>query len=235
MKDRKIASLKTIFGRGMLIVFSVGIAGFFIYVVLDYITRMWKPVFKPFVVHDPLVTIIGVCMILFVIAATGYLFSPAKLSGRWGRFWGSVPVINWFLGERRVPTSVRDMPGALIRFSEGSYYIAALLGEQKFKNKNGEIELMYKLYCPSAPMPWSGLPLIFARADCVTLLKLSFAEIYGITTSFGKTTPKLLEELDINKTEEPESAYFVLLDEAVNEVSSQEIESPSEDLEITQG
>ncbi len=230
MRNNKANSMKKIITRGMLIVFSMGIAGFFIYVVLDYITKMWKPVIKPLVVYDPLVTIVGVIMILILILAVGYLFSPAKLSGRWGRFWGRIPVINWFLGERRIPTSVKDMPGALINFAEGSYYIAALLGEQKFMNKNGEMSLMYKLYCPSAPMPWSGLPLIFAQADCVTLLKLSFAEIYGITTSFGKTTPELLEELDVTPAGGMGSSYLMQFDEIAEQIGKQRLGTVPQDL-----
>jgi len=215
----KIESFKTMMTRGTIIVFSVGIAGFFIYMILDYVTRMWKPVFKPFVMYDQLVTIIGVVMIVLVIAAIGYLFSPKKLSGRWGRLCGRIPIVNWFLGQRKMPRSVKDMPGALIRFAEGGYYIAALLGEQQFRNKSGEIHLMYKLYCPSAPMPWSGLPLIFAEVQCVTVLKLSFAEIYGITTSFGRTTPALLEELDLEVTRlEPQHSYLHQMDEIAKKV-----------------
>ena len=218
MKSR-IEAFKIVMIRGAIIVFSVGIAGFFIYMVLDYITRMWKPVFKPLVVYDPLVTIVGVAMFILIIATIGYMFSPNKLSGNWGKLWGRIPIINWFLGQRKMPRSVSDMPGALIRFAEGGYYIAALLGEQQFKNKDGETYLMYKLYCPSAPMPWSGLPLIFAEAQCVLVLKLSFAEIYGITTSFGRTTPKLLEELDLEvTTKEQEHSYLHQLDEIARKV-----------------
>ena len=217
--------MKNIIARGALIVFSLGIMAFLLYHILDFITKLWKPALKPLVGHDALVTILAVVMVFILVAAIGYIFSPQKLAGHWGRFLGKIPVVNWFLGQRRIPKSVKDMPGALIKFSEGSYYIAALLGEQSFKNKYGEIEQMYKLYCPSAPMPWSGLPLIFARTNRVTLLKLSFAEVYGITTSFGKTTPKLLEELDLGTTTEQEHSYLLEFDGIVEKEVSQKSES----------
>ncbi|MEE8470148.1 MAG: hypothetical protein V3S51_02335 [Dehalococcoidia bacterium] len=186
--------------RGTIIVFSLGIIAFLVLLLLDFLTRLWRPAIKPLVGEDYLVTIIAVVITLPLIAAVGFIFSRENLSGRVGRFLGRIPIINWFVGDRRIPQSVHDMPGALVRFSEGSYYIAALVGKQDFRNKKGEMELMYKLYCPSAPVPWSGLPIIFARQEHVILLKLSFAEVYGITTSFGRTAPQILEELELGST-----------------------------------
>ncbi len=192
--------MKATFLRGALIVFSLGVIAFLVYFVLDFITKLFRPAFSSLVGDDTyLITLIGVAAILFLIWAIGFLFAPQNLTGRWGRFWGRVPILNWFMGERRIPRTVHDMPGALVKFADGSYYIAALVGEQKFVDKNGTMHKMYRLYCPSAPVPWSGLPLIFARAEQVILLKLSFAEIYGITTSFGRTTPELLEELELTE------------------------------------
>jgi uncharacterized membrane protein len=196
---REVPKMKGMFIRGALIIFSLGVITFLLYFILDFITKLFRPAFKPLVGEDYLVTIMGVAAILFLIWAVGFIFSPQNLTGRWGRFWGRIPVVNWFMGEKRIPQSVHDMPGALVKFSDGSYYIAALIGEQKFRDKSGETHKMYRLYCPSAPVPWSGLPLIFARSDQVILLKLSFAEIYGITTSFGRTTPELLEELEFKQ------------------------------------
>lgn len=191
--------MKAIMMRGTIIVFSVGVIAFLVYFVIDILTRLWRPAVKPLLKEDYLVTIVAIVLTLLLIVIAGLLFSPANLHGRWGRFWGRVPVINWFMGERRIPRTVHDMPGALVKFSDGSYYIAALVGTQKFRNKDGKLELMYKLYCPSAPVPWSGLPIVFAREEQVTLLQLSFAEVYGITTSFGRTAPEVLEELELKR------------------------------------
>lgn len=192
--------LKGIIVRGTIIVFSLGVIAFLVYFLLDFLTKLWRPAIKPLVSKDYLVTIVAIIITIIFIGMVGFVFSRENLSGRWGRLMGRIPVINWFLGEKRIPQSVQEMPGALVKFSEGSYYIAALMGEQKFKNKNGEMESMYKLYCPSSPVPWSGLPIVFARVERVILLKLSFAEIYGITTSFGRTAPEILEELDLENS-----------------------------------
>ncbi len=126
------------------------------------------------------------------------MFSNKQARAVFGKFAIRLPIIGWIFGEGRVPQSVHDMPGALVRFSEGSYYIAALVGRQKFVSKSGELENMYKMYCPSAPVPWSGLPIIFARPEHVIILKLSFGEVYGITTSFGKSAPETLEEIALH-------------------------------------
>lgn len=205
---KRIEAFKSVMTRGTVISFSVGIAAFFIYMLINYIIKIWKPVFKPIVKYDSLVAIIGIVMIILVVATIGYLFSPKKLSGRWGQLWGTVPVVNWFIGKRKMPKSVKDMPGALVQFSSGSYYIGALVGEQKFINKNGETHLMYKLFCPAVPMPWSGHPIIFAKAECVIILKLSFAEIYGINTSYGKKTPAILQEIDVKEIIKSERSYM---------------------------
>jgi uncharacterized membrane protein len=194
--------MKGIFIKGTLIVFSVGIITFVIYFILDFITRLWKPAIEPMIEEEHLITVVAVVYTILLILIVGFIFTRENLFGRWGRFLGGIPLLNMFMGEKRMPQTVQDMPGALVKFAEGSYYIAALVGEQKFENRKGEIERMYKLYCPSAPVPWSGLPLIFARAEQVILLKLSFADIYAITTSFGRTTPELLQELELESPAE---------------------------------
>lgn len=192
--------MKQIMLRGTLIVFSLGILTSLAYFVLGFLTALWRAPLLPLVGRDYLVTIVAVVITALLIAIIGFVFSRENLSGRWGRFLGRIPILNWFLGERRIPQTVHDMPGALVEFSDGSYYIAALVGKQMFKNKNGGTELMYKLYCPSAPVPWSGLPIIFAKQEQVIPLKLSFAEVYGITTSFGRTAPEILEELELKSS-----------------------------------
>ena len=138
-----------------------------------------------------------------LVVVVGFAFSWKRLLDLFGKFASKIPIMNWFLGEGRFPQSIHDMPGALVRFSEGNYYIAALVGEQRFLNKTGQVENMYKLYCPSAPVPWSGLPIIFARPEHVIILKLSFGEVYGITTSFGKSAPETLEEIALDDGLEP--------------------------------
>jgi uncharacterized membrane protein len=189
--------MRAILLKGTVIVFSAGVIAFIVYFVLDFLTDFWGLAFRPLVEQEYLLTLIAIAMTLLLVAVVGFIFSRENLLSGRGGFLGRVPLINWFAGEKKMPQTVQEMPGALVRFSEGSFYIAAIVGDQKFLNKNGEIEMMYKLYCPSAPVPWSGLPLIFAKAEHVILLKLSFAEIYGITTSFGRASPDILEELEL--------------------------------------
>lgn len=198
MKD-----LKSVMTRGTLIVFSLGVLAFIIYTLLDFLTTLWKPVITSLTGREQLNTVIPLTIVftLLVIAFVGYIFTQRKLFDRFSRFTARIPIINLFLGERRIPQSIHDMPGALVRFSDGSYYIAALVGNQRFKNRNGELEDMYKLYCPSAPVPWSGLPIIFAKREHVIPLKISFGEVYGITTSFGRSAPEILEELNLEDKE----------------------------------
>jgi uncharacterized membrane protein len=189
--------VRAILVKGTVIVFSAGVIAFIIYFVLDWLTDFWGLAFRSVVDHEVYLTLIAIAMTLLLVATVGFIFSRENLLSGRARFLGKIPLLNWFTGEKQMPQTVQDMPGALVRFSEGSYYIAAIVGGQKFQNKDGEIEMMYKLYCPSAPVPWSGLPLIFAKQEHVILLRLSFAEIYGITTSFGRASPEVLEELEL--------------------------------------
>ncbi len=187
---------------GTLIVFSLGIIAFLIYTLLDCLVSLWKPLIISLTGQAYLAIPLTILFTVLLIAFAGFVFSRRKFFDRFSGLAARIPVINWFLGEKRIPQSIHDMPGALVRFSTGSYYIAALVGNQKFKNKSGELQNMYKLYCPSAPVPWSGLPIIFAKREHVILLKLSFGEVYGITTSFGRSAPEILEELSLDDADD---------------------------------
>ena len=79
-------------------------------------------------------------------------------------------------------------------------------GTVAFRDKNGEMDNLYKLYCPSAPVPWSGLPIVFAKPEQVIMLKISFGEVYAITTSFGRSAPEILEELTFEAEAEQETS-----------------------------
>ena len=195
--------MKAIMARGAFIVFSVGILTAIIYYMLDLLTRLFEPLVMPWLGIKYLVTPLIIVFVLLLIFIVGFVFTRRILFDRLGKPISKVPIINWFFGERRIPQTINDMPGALVRFADGSYYIAALVGEQKFKNKRGDIELMYKLYCPSAPVPWSGLPIIFAKQEHVIPLKISFREVYGITTCLLYTSPS---PRDRQKSRMPSSA-----------------------------
>ena len=186
--------MKTIMSRGTLIVFSVGVLVAIIAFVLDFLTNLFKPLITPWLNMDYLVTPVAIIFVLILIFVVGFIFTRKTLFNFMIGIMGKIPFINWFIGQQKLPQTINDMPGALVRFAEGSYYIAALVGEQKFKNDEGYIEILYKLYSPSAPIPWSGLPIIFARKEQVILLKITFRQVYAITTSFGSSTPAIIEE-----------------------------------------
>jgi len=198
--DGGTTSLREVLTRGGLIVFSLGILAFIVYTLLNILVGWWRPVIESLTGSESAVVVVPLTIVFtaVLVAFVGFAFTWKRLLRLFSKFASRIPVLNWFLGEGRIPQSIHDMPGALVRFSEGTYYIAALVGGQKFQGKNGKIENMYKLYCPSAPVPWSGLPIIFARPEQVIILKLSFGEVYGITTSFGRSTPATLEELSLH-------------------------------------
>lgn len=193
--------MKNSIGRATLIVFSVGILAFIIYYVIGFLVTLWDPVIS--LLDDEYDSEHYVTIPLAIILSLSFVFIVTLILSRerhfkiFSRLLARVPLVNWFLGEGKIPEGINDMPGALVRFNEGGYYIAALIGDQKFLNKMGKVENMYKLYCPSAPIPWSGLPIIFAKHETVILLKISFGDVYRITTSFGRGTPDILEELSV--------------------------------------
>jgi uncharacterized membrane protein len=164
-------TLKSIMTRGTLIVFSTGVLAFIIYTLLDILVQFWKPAIVSLTGREYLAVPLTIVFTILIIALVGFIFSQKRLFDRFSGLTARIPIINWFLGERRIPQSIHDMPGALVKFSDGSYYIAALVGNQKFKNRNGELEEMYKLYCPSAPVPWSGLPIIFAEQSAPEIME----------------------------------------------------------------
>jgi uncharacterized membrane protein len=201
--DRAMTALKDSMARGTLIGFSLSILAFIVYTLLKILTDWWRPVITGLTGRESLVFPLTIIFTTLIIAIVGFVFSKKQARVIFAKFATRIPVIGWLFGEGRIPQSVHDMPGALVRFSEGSYYIAALVGRQKFVSKSGQLENMYKMYCPSAPVPWSGLPIIFARPEHVIILKLSFGEVYGITTSFGKSAPETLEEISLDDGLEP--------------------------------
>ncbi len=90
---------------------------------------------------------------------------------------------------------IESSRGAIVKKTDGTYFIAAVIKKIKIVRWWGGLESFYLLYSPSSPIPWGGLPIIFATERNVILLKLSFREIYMIAASFGQSTPKLIREL----------------------------------------
>ncbi|MDD3399946.1 MAG: hypothetical protein WC919_04520 [Candidatus Paceibacterota bacterium] len=178
--------MKKVIATGIGVVFLVGIIMLFVKLVfLD----MLFPLFKPFVllIFGPeksfLVVPVALFMTTLIILLAGFLFSR--------------DCAKKFLTRavRKVPQGIESSRGALVKLADGSYLIAAKIKKIKIGRMDGGTDDYYILYSPSSPIPWGGLPIIFAKKENVILLKLSFREIYMIAASFGQSTPRVISEL----------------------------------------
>lgn len=182
--------MKKILTTGLTIVLPITILIFlFKWVIVDFLAKLSGPLILFWFGKDYLVIPLTVIFTFLLILLVGFLFSRSKISSAVGRIF------------RRIPKDIQEMPGALVEFGSDVYFISAIIKETELKKGSGEIEKLYVLYGPSSPIPWTGLPIIFAKKEQVIRLKISFRELYGIVTSFGRTTPELLEELKISSTD----------------------------------
>ncbi len=90
--------------------------------------------------------------------------------------------------------AIEKSHGAFVIINPGTYFITAIVARVGFKKVDGRLQKLYVLFSPYAPFPWSGLPIIFAREKNVIPLKISYRELYSITVSLGRNTPRVLEE-----------------------------------------
>jgi uncharacterized membrane protein len=95
---------------------------------------------------------------------------------------------------RRLPKNLEQARGALVPFDENTFVLGIVIKEIEITLANEQAESYYVLYCPGAPLPWSGFPVVYTRKSKVHLLRLSFGEIYSIVGSFGENTPRSLVE-----------------------------------------
>jgi uncharacterized membrane protein len=172
--------MKKALTTGLLVVLPIGILVFlFKWVMIDFLAVLFRPLILLLFGKEYLVIPLTIVFTVLIIFLVGFLFSWVDI----GKLF------------RRIPKNIQGMPGALVELGSETYFIAAIIKKVKLKKDRGETTILYVLYGPSAPIPWSGLPIIFAKEEKVIPLKISFGEVYGITTSFGRTTPELLEEL----------------------------------------
>jgi uncharacterized membrane protein len=177
--------LRKIFMSGLIICFLIGILVFFFkFLLVDVLSSVFRPVVLHFFNEEllviPLTIVFTLCIVLIVGGAS------VKIDFQ--------KLLNKYV-VRRVPSIIEKGHGALVEFGPGAYYLAIMMKEISFKRTNGEIEKYYVLFCPSTPIPWSGLPVIYARKEKVIPLKLSYSELYSIFGSFGASAPESLCEL----------------------------------------
>ena len=177
--------MQKIFLSGLFTALLVGIVFYFFkFLIGDALS----PLFRPLILHitgdrEYLVIPLTVVFSIIAIMLIGLVTTRIHFQSIFNRYF------------RKVPKNLEKSRGALVQLDDNTYALAIVIKEIEIKSPDGLIEQYYTLYCPGAPFPWSGLPVIYARKDKVRLLKLSFVEIYGIAGSFGENTPKTLVEL----------------------------------------
>ena len=166
------------------------------FVIVEILAKLWEPLILAITGRPDLVIPLTLLFTAVASAILGFFYSNQKCQNFFKRYLRRIPITGWIMGKEGVPESIKDKPGCLVEFAPGeTYFIAALIKEIKFKRNSGKTTELYVLYSPSAPVPVSGFPIIFAKKERVILLKISFLKVYQITASFGDDSPDLLEEL----------------------------------------
>lgn len=172
---------------GLIICFLIGILVFFFkFLLVDVLSPVFRPVVLYLFGEEYLVIPLTIVSTLCIILIVGGVSAKINFQN----------LLNKYI-IRRVPSEIEKGHGALVEFGTGAYYLAVMMKEISFKRASGEIEKYCVLFCPSTPLPWSGLPVIYARKDKVIPLKLSYSELYSIFGSFGASAPDSLYELKL--------------------------------------
>jgi uncharacterized membrane protein len=183
--------MRKILLSGIFACFLVGIVFFFFrFIIVDVLAPIFQPVVLKLTGQEYLVIPLALVFTFLIILVVGSIVTRIKFRDLYNRF------------IRRVPEDLQKGRGALVMFNPGAYYLAVIIKEVDLKKANGDMQRYYVLYCPSVPLPWSGLPLVYAEKERVTPLKLSYGELYSILGSFGTNTPACLTAL---KTDFPEA------------------------------
>jgi len=170
---------------GLIICFLIGILVFFFkFLLVDVLSPVFRPVVLYLFAAEYLVVPLTIVFTLCIVLIVGGVSAKINFQN----------LVNKYI-IRRVPSEIEKGHGALVEFGPEAYYLAVMMKEVSFKRINGETEKYCVLFCPSTPLPWSGLPVIYARKEKVIPLKLSYSELYSIFGSFGASAPDSLHEL----------------------------------------
>lgn len=167
--------MRGIFIKGCVAVMFVGVIYFFGKIILY---DLLVPIFRPVIIlligptNEYVIVIITLVLTIIVIFLIG-LIPFGRVLGR---------------------KTIEKSHGAFVIINPGTYFIAAIVARVGFKQVDGRVQKLYVLFSPYAPFPWSGLPIIFAKEKNVIPLKISYRELYSITVSLGRNTPRILEE-----------------------------------------
>lgn len=174
--------MKALFVKGLLAFFSIGIIGFLGKIILvDFLAEIFRPAIL-IVLTEVWVIPLTIVLTIIIIFLMGLILSIPLIR----------TVLSWIL--KRIFKKIDNGEGVLIKTSEGLEYLAIFIKEIKFKRLTGVIENRCILFAPYSPIPGTGLPLIFAKSEMVTHLTMSYKDLYGTISSFGKNAPDLIEE-----------------------------------------
>lgn len=183
--------MKKNFMTGFLAVFSIGIIGFIgKMVVYDFLAPFFRPLVLLLFGRDDayLVIILTIVFTIVIMFLVGLVLSRVFFQR----------IINWIL--KKVIKDIEKGNGALVEKAPGVHDLAIFIKEIKFKRLTGLIENRCILFAPYAPIPASGMPIIFAKKEKVIRLTMSYRELYNTISSFGKNAPEIIEELKDEST-----------------------------------
>jgi uncharacterized membrane protein len=173
--------LRKILLSGLLVCFLIGIAFlFFRFLIVDVLASLFRPVILDLTDREYLVIPLTLVLSFLVIFIVGFISTRINFQDFYSRHF------------RRVPKDLEKGRGALVMFSPGAYYLGIIIKETMMIRANGQNGKYYVLYCPSTPLPWSGLPVIYVEQQKVIPLKLSYGELYSLVGSFGANTPQVI-------------------------------------------
>ncbi len=176
--------MRKILVSGLFACFLIGIIFFFFkFLIMDVLVPTFGPLILLLTGKEYLVIPLAIVFTFIVVVIVGAITTRIKFRDLYNRY------------VRKVPRNLESGRGAMVEFSPGASYLAVIIKEVNLRKVNGEIAKYYVLYCPSTPLPWSGLPVIYVEKEKVTPLKLSYGELYSIVGSFGANTPEQLAEL----------------------------------------
>lgn len=176
--------MRKILVSGLIACFLIGIIFFlFRFLIVDVLAPTFSPLVLFLTGKEYLVIPLSIVFTFIVIVIVGAITTRIKFMDIYNRY------------VRKVPPTLEKGRGAMVSFSPGATYLAVIIKEVSLKKANGDVAKYYVLYCPSTPLPWTGLPVIYVEKEKVTPLKLSYGELYSIVGSFGANTPEMLAEL----------------------------------------
>jgi len=180
--------MRKILLSGLLACVLIGIAVFFFwFLIVDVLANIFRPLILNLTGQEYLVIPLALVFTIVIVFVVGFAVTKIKFQEFYARHF------------RKVPKDLEKGRGALVMFGPGAYYLGIIIKETNIRKSADKLEKYYVLYCPSTPLPWSGLPVIYVEQDKVIPLDFSFGQLYSLAGSFGANTPSILADLQIKE------------------------------------